>query len=55
MKRYRLKEEVKRTLLLILIIIVVFYLCFILKKMDDEFMESCTKAGNSIEYCQENK
>ena len=63
MKRYRVKYKltkegkqiIKNTLIILIIIIVVFAITDLLKKSDDDFIESCTQAGYSIEHCIKNK
>lgn len=56
MKRYkkiiRLKKEVIRTIIILLIIILVFTLLSIIKRIDDSFIESCTKAGYTLQHCE---
>lgn len=63
MKRYRVKYKlskegkqiIKNTLIILIIIIVVFTVADLLRKSDDDFIASCTKAGYNIEHCIKNK
>jgi len=52
MKRYKLRKEIKLTIIILLIIILVFTLISIIKRIDDSFIESCTKAGYTLQHCE---
>lgn len=47
MKRLKLKRWVK----VVLVIIILVILGVAIKKLDDSFIDNCTKAGYSEEYC----
>jgi len=55
MKRYRLKKEVKNTLIILFLMFILGICFYIIDKMDEDFIESCTKAGYSVEHCIKNK
>lgn len=59
MKRYKkiikLRKEVKITFIILLIIFIVFTLTDIVKRIDDDFIESCTKAGYTLQHCEKVK
>ena len=56
MKRYkkviRLKKKVIRIIIILLIIVLVFTLITLIKRIDDSFIESCTKAGYTLQHCE---
>lgn len=52
MKRYRLRKEVKITFIILLIIFIIFTLTDIMKRIDESFIESCTKAGYTLQHCE---
>lgn len=40
---------------LIIIVMILVAMIVIVKKLDDNFIESCTNAGFTKEYCEEHK
>lgn len=51
MKKLKLRRWVK----VVLVILVLVVLALINKKLDDDFMKSCTDAGFTKEYCEAHK
>ena len=52
MKRYKLRKEVKIGLIILLVIFIIFTLTDIMKRIDESFIESCTKAGYTLQHCE---
>lgn len=56
MKRYKkiikIRKEIKISIIILLIIFIVFTLTDIVKRIDDSFIESCTKAGYTLQHCE---
>ena len=52
MKRYRLRKEIKIGLIILSIVFIIFILTDIVKRIDDSFIESCTKAGYTLQHCE---
>ena len=52
MKRYRLRKEIKISIMMLLILFIIYILSIIVNKLDNDFIESCTKAGYTLQHCE---